>query len=731
MTAVELQLEGDGEGWIAGGVVNEDTSMVTSPAHQVLLFDYAAGAAQALALQGYEASDLKEVSMSALGITPLLLQSAAGKLYMRYDQSLASAPVDLTGTTNFMWAWAEFGYPAIHDRRGTVKINWTAGTCKPSMERFLLEGYWLLLLPFLGLILTWTGLKRTSWGHSLLQRRLGPIPTQLSVWVRTLTGGALPTFLNLKYGEVWMMATYGILQIAFMVYWTMEEGAVGVRTTGIAFGKAALTNLMMTFLPVNKTTLWVRLFGISFERSVKFHRQLSYLAMATMTIHLICMTLQGPVWDRTPLASGVVVAYGLLAFLSFTFMSLTAMLRRWCYELFRYTHYLYIAGTAFVLLHAPEAWQYLVVPCVLHVADFLWRWYNIFHNPTWATLAALPGDVTQVDVRNRQKKRSRSNGGAGGTGGGNGKWASPLEPGSYVWVCIPQLSLLQWHPISISTAGLLHEGGQLGAEAPLFHLHIKSLGEGTWTNGLYQIAAQEVENSQSHGSMVKDENAPSAPPMSPPTLAVLVDGPYGKLSIDLQRYRQLVLVAGGIGLTPMTSVLSYISHCTRKGIMPRLKTVTLVWVLRDVALLDGFTAFLDQIRGELNAHVMEQQQPQQSSQQQCVHFGVQIYVTAVGGDTVDGANGIGLEDGSKAMHKQMGGGMRLVDGGGGGQKHFRILYGRPKLSEIFDTLVNDTGEGQSAASTGVLACAPEGLLHQVQRQCVLRTLDVHIEEFSY
>ena len=91
------------------------------------------------------------------------------------------------------------------------------------------------------------------------------------------------------------MSAYGILQVALLMYWTMEEGGVGVRTTGIAFGKAALTNLMMTYLPVTKTTLWVRVCGISFERAVKFHRQLSYLAMATMTIHLVCMTLKGPV----------------------------------------------------------------------------------------------------------------------------------------------------------------------------------------------------------------------------------------------------------------------------------------------------------------------------------------------------------------------------------------------------------------------------------------------------
>ena len=95
------------------------------------------------------------------------------------------------------------------------------------------------------------------------------------------------------------------------------------------------------------------------------------------------------------------------------------------------------------------------------------------------------------------------------------------------------------------------------------------------------------------------------------------------------------------------------------------------------------------------------------------------------------AGGVGLEEGNKAMQKQLEGGMRVVDGGGGGKNHVRTLHGRPDISAVFDTLVNDTEESQPAALTGVLACAPEGLLHQVQRQCVLRTLDVHMEEFAF
>ena len=39
---------------------------------------------------------------------------------------------------------------------------------------------------------------------------------------------------------------------------------------------------------------------------------------------------------------------------------------------------------------------------------------------------------------------------------------------------------------------------------------------------------------------------------------VLVHGPYGKLSLDLKQYSALVLVAGGIGFTPLANTLGHI-----------------------------------------------------------------------------------------------------------------------------------------------------------------------------
>ena len=515
---VDLQVEGKGEGWLAGGLVDAHTSMVSTPPHKVLLFDYGTGEAQFLRMQGYEAVDLKPADAATYGVSPIFLQGAEGKVYMRYRQSLATAsvPVDLGATTNFMWAWAEFGYPAMHDLEGDTIINWAAGTCTPRMNLPPIEGYWLLLVPFLALLVTWTFLKSTECGRGLLQRRLAAI-TPLPAWVQTFTGHSLPTLQNLKLGEASVMIIYILLQAALLLYWSLQEGGLGFKSTGIAFGKAGLTNLMMTYLPVSKTSVWVQVCGLSFERAVKFHRQLSYLAMGTMLIHLVCLAQVGPVWQTTALESGVVIAYGLLAFASFSVMSLTAMLRRWCYELFRYAHYLYIVGTVFVLLHAPGAWQYMLVPCLVHFMDVGRRWVSIWCCPTTARLHTFPDQITQIDVFSSSAAAA------------DGKWKKPLEPGSYAFVCLPAVSRFQWHPISLSTAGSVVGNGDA-----LFSLHVKALGKGTWTNQVYQLAAQGPATPHSHETTAQvtsdDATTASAPPLP---LTIWVDGPYGKLSLNL------------------------------------------------------------------------------------------------------------------------------------------------------------------------------------------------------
>jgi hypothetical protein len=297
---VEVQLEGNGEGWIGGGLTRADsTAMVATPSHKVLIADYAMGGEPSLvSMEGYEAFTLFPVNASDFGVSPTLVQAAGGKLVLRYRQDVRQAApgrIDLSGQTNFIFAYSPFGYPSMHTVSATTRVHWPSGTCNPAWVLPDIEGYWLLpLIPLLALLVLHLCLRPCypgplGLGKTLLQRRLAPIPIYIPPWLDALTLGSIPTWCNMKVGELVTVLLYLAAQIALLLYWSLQAGPATPRSAGIAFGKAALTNTMLAFLPVSKTTLWVRLCGLSFERAVRFHRWLSQLAVATMTVHLICL----------------------------------------------------------------------------------------------------------------------------------------------------------------------------------------------------------------------------------------------------------------------------------------------------------------------------------------------------------------------------------------------------------------------------------------------------------
>ena len=94
------------------------------------------------------------------------------------------------------------------------------------------------------------------------------------------------------------------------------------------------------------------------------------------------------------------------------------------------------------------------------------------------------------------------------------------------------------------------------------------MGDGTWTRQLFDI----VEKSEADES----ESNPSTPKL--PT--VYLDGPYGKLSVKVDDYDSLVLVAGGIGITPMASLAGYIATYKALGRFGKLSRLRIVWIAK-------------------------------------------------------------------------------------------------------------------------------------------------------
>lgn len=96
------------------------------------------------------------------------------------------------------------------------------------------------------------------------------------------------------------------------------------------------------------------------------------------------------------------------------------------------------------------------------------------------------------------------------------------KAGQYVFVCVPEISLLEWHPFSISSSP---------AEATVT-LHVKVVGD--WTQRLRKLT---------HDAEI-GERVP---------VNLLAEGPYGGVSVDIYRpqtYSHFVLLSEGIGVFP-------------------------------------------------------------------------------------------------------------------------------------------------------------------------------------
>ena len=379
-----------------------------------------------------------------------------------------------------------------------------------------------------------------------------------------------------------------------------------------------LTTLGMSLLivPVMRNGVIEAVFGVPFERAVKYHRWLGSLTYLLVTSHFLLwaikwgiegtlghnlFTINDLTLSNDIVGGGEPVKHADNFTIGFTFMAwlalsasvlLAVFARRQAFEWFYNVHvYVGIVFYAVALTHAWTSWYYISAPLVLWYFD---RAHRVYTQQTGACTAHAAtydpsGRVTTLVLPASALTRQH-------------------EAGQFVWLAVPAIDAFQWHPFTIASPPT----NSHGTSATYITLRIRNLGGAAWTHSL----AKHVAANPVHGVMQPvlspalpadssvNANASDAEGMSAELLsstrmsgagmyaeaplAVLVDGPYGAPVSHLQSERVL-FAAGGIGITPMLSMAQELLHNDKAGTpLGAVRHVTLVWCAREETLLALF-----------------------------------------------------------------------------------------------------------------------------------------------
>jgi len=287
---------------------------------------------------------------------------------------------------------------------------------------------------------------------------------------------------------------------------------------------------------------------LPFDDSIAFHRTIGLtlfvLALVHTGAHLANYSL-GPLGIGRSLLTGAGPSgVSLLAiFLVLWWFSRRSVRQSGKFELFHFTHLLYVPWLVIAFLHGPHYWMWAGVPVLGFALELLWR--RRAAKPTSVCEAeVLRSGVTRLLIRRPKGFVHRA--------------------GDYLFLKVPAIAPHEWHPFTISSA----------PERQHLTVHVRSLGN-------FTLALQKLVESE--------PICRNGPPLS-----VSVDGPYGTASGAIMKSRHAVLIGAGIGVTPFTSVLESTVLRSRAR-TSRLEKLHFFWLNRDAQPFEWFSDLLRQV----------------------------------------------------------------------------------------------------------------------------------------
>jgi len=406
-----------------------------------------------------------------------------------------------------------------------------------------------------------------------------------------------PRFTRGEFAAVWI--TKWLFVVSF-VYWVHDhnyDGDYSPSNTGDTIGNTnsarwarstgqmSVLALSLLMFAGSRHSVMHKLIGTTWESFIWAHKALGYTMLIATVAHIGFWWKQYANWNIFPkeifqlppqnpegmdnFTVPLIFITTMILFLAMGVFALEPVRRRF-FELFYYTH-LFAAWTTLpaTLWHAAAGWEYMLPGLTIWLIDRILRASR--SNARVRILSAKTTAQADNDQFNRNCEPARSlelkfvvDAGA----------LQAARPGQYVFVNVPELSIFEWHPFTISHCPGVEPGRDNGGN--YLSLHIKSMGSGTWTDRLFDLVMTHV---QPDGTM----------PEGAMTLAV--DGPCGA-PFDWSGHTDVVLIGGGIGVTPVACIYDAVKRerVTRTvdstdTAMIGVRKLRAYWALREEPLL--------------------------------------------------------------------------------------------------------------------------------------------------
>ncbi|CAG8562594.1 5310_t:CDS:2, partial [Racocetra persica] len=224
---------------------------------------------------------------------------------------------------------------------------------------------------------------------------------------------------------------------------------------------------------------------------------------------------------------------------------------------FYWSHFFFLFFFIFGCLHQQQFVVFTIYGFVLYIIDRLIRFITGFKAVEMVSIEALSANVTRIAFNYR----------------------SYYEAGQYMFVNFPNLnapvSLIAWHPVSFSSAPAVDD-----INPDTIHMKV----QGSFTRRLFAKSQEGMYN---------------AP------LKMKVDGPYGKPSLDFLSYRTVMLVAGGIGITPMISILRDLVDRQISNMPIMTQSIYFLWTVPDTNSYSWFGNELTEIQDRFTKRLPE------------------------------------------------------------------------------------------------------------------------------